>query len=97
MCLFVFVITSESKTNKHITMSEKMNEICLHCHWLYFSSIVLGFGQCDMLKYLVGFLTLCIFLCNTVDCKRGLFDEKSGLAENGWGRGRECKNVSDME
>ena len=57
MCLFVFVITSESKTNKHI------------------------------LKYLVGFLTLCIFLCNTVDCKRGLFDEKSGLAENGWGRG----------
>ena len=23
-----------------------MNEICLHCHWLYFSSIILCFGQC---------------------------------------------------
>ena len=37
--------------------------------------------------YLFGFLTLCIFLCNTVDCKRGLFDEKSSLVENGRGRG----------
>ena len=23
-----------------------MNEICLHCHWLYFSSIILSFEQC---------------------------------------------------
>ena len=23
-----------------------MNEICLHCHWLYFSSIILSFRQC---------------------------------------------------
>ena len=23
----------------------KMNEICLHCHWLYFSSIIMSFGQ----------------------------------------------------
>ena len=35
---------------------------------------------------LFGFLTLFIFLCNTVDSKRGLFDEKSGLAENRWGK-----------
>ena len=26
--------------------TSKMNEICLHCHWLYFSSIILCFGQC---------------------------------------------------
>ena len=26
--------------------TSKMNEICLHCHLLYFSSIVLSFGQC---------------------------------------------------
>ena len=26
--------------------TSKMNEICLHCHWLYFSSIILSFGQC---------------------------------------------------
>ena len=24
-----------------------MNEICLHCHLLYFSSIILSFGQCE--------------------------------------------------
>ena len=28
--------------------SSKMNEICLHCHWLYFSSITLSFGQCAL-------------------------------------------------
>jgi hypothetical protein len=27
--------------------TSKMNEICLHCHWLYFSSIILSFGQCE--------------------------------------------------
>ena len=26
--------------------TSKMNEICLHCHWLYFSSIILSYGQC---------------------------------------------------
>ena len=26
--------------------TSKMNEICLHCHLLYFSSIILRFGQC---------------------------------------------------
>ena len=42
---------------------------------------------------------MCLFFCyvyivfdigwifDIVDCKRGLFDEKSDLAENGWGRG----------
>ena len=25
--------------------TSKMNEICLHCHWLYFSSIIMSFGQ----------------------------------------------------
>ena len=25
-----------------------MNEICLYCHWLYFSSIIMSFGQGDM-------------------------------------------------
>ena len=25
-----------------------MNEICLHCYWLYYSSIVLSFRQCDL-------------------------------------------------
>ena len=29
----------------------KMNEICLHCHWLYLSSIILGFGQCALRAY----------------------------------------------
>ena len=24
-----------------------MNEICLHCHLLYFSSIILSFGHCE--------------------------------------------------
>ena len=28
--------------------TSKMNEICLHCHWLYFSSIIMSFGQGDM-------------------------------------------------
>ena len=26
--------------------TSKMNEICLHCHLFYFSSIILSFGQC---------------------------------------------------
>ena len=25
--------------------TSKLNEICLHCHWLYFSSIIMSFGQ----------------------------------------------------
>ena len=25
----------------------KMSEICLHCHWLYFSSIILSLGLCE--------------------------------------------------
>ena len=25
--------------------TSKLNEICLHCHWLYFSSIIISFGQ----------------------------------------------------
>ena len=29
--------------------TSKMNEICLHCHLLYFSSIILSFGHCDIL------------------------------------------------
>ena len=28
--------------------TSKMNEICLHCHWLYFSSITLSFGQGEL-------------------------------------------------
>ena len=27
--------------------TSKINEICLHCHLLYFSSIILSFGQCE--------------------------------------------------
>ena len=26
--------------------ASKINEICLHCHWLYFSSFILSFRQC---------------------------------------------------
>ena len=26
--------------------TSKMNDICLHCHWLFFSSIILNFEQC---------------------------------------------------
>ena len=25
--------------------TSKLNEICLHCHWLYFSPIIMSFGQ----------------------------------------------------
>ena len=32
--------------NKFRFYTSKMNEICLHCHWLCFSSIILSFGQC---------------------------------------------------
>ena len=28
--------------------TSKMHEICLHCHWLYFSSIIMSFGQGDI-------------------------------------------------
>ena len=28
--------------------TSKMNEICLHCHMLYFSSIILSFWQCAL-------------------------------------------------
>ena len=31
----------------------KMNEICLHCHLLYFSSIILSFGHFAFVQYLV--------------------------------------------
>ena len=34
--------------NKFRFHTSKMNEICLHCHLLYFSSIILTFGQCVM-------------------------------------------------
>ena len=34
--------------------SSKMNEICLHCHWLYFSSIILSFGRCELVWYILG-------------------------------------------
>ena len=30
---------------KFIFYMSKMNEICLHCHWLYFSSITMSFGE----------------------------------------------------
>ena len=26
-----------------------MNEICLHCHLLYYSSIILSFGHCELI------------------------------------------------
>ena len=29
----------------------KMNEICLRCHWFYFSSIILSFGQCALPRF----------------------------------------------
>ena len=29
--------------------TSRMIEICLYCHWLYFSSFILSFGQCDYL------------------------------------------------
>ena len=31
----------------------KTNEICLHCHWLYFSSIIISFGQGHVIKILL--------------------------------------------
>ena len=30
--------------------TSKLNEICLQCHLLYFSSIILSFGQCVLAK-----------------------------------------------
>ena len=31
----------------------KTNEICLHCHWLYFFSIIISFGQGHVIKILL--------------------------------------------
>ena len=28
--------------------TSRMNEFCLHCHWLYFFPFILSFGQCVM-------------------------------------------------
>ena len=36
--------------------TSKMNEICLHRHWLYFSSIILSFGQC--VRWLIAIFVL---------------------------------------
>ena len=33
--------------------TSKLNEICLHCHWLYFSSIIMSFGQGDQNHHLL--------------------------------------------
>ena len=43
-----------------------MNEICLHCQWLYFSSIILRFGQCevDQAFCMVIFFQIIHIVCN---------------------------------
>ena len=33
--------------DEFIFYTSSMYEICLHCHWLGFSSFILNFGQCD--------------------------------------------------
>ena len=47
--------------------TSKLNEICLHCHWLYFSSIIMSFGQGDhpCLSYFTALFLyfLPIFIC----------------------------------
>jgi len=30
--------------------TSRMNESCLHCHWLHFSSFILSFGHCGTLR-----------------------------------------------
>ena len=39
-------IYSQKLHNFIINYTSNLNEICLHCHWLYFSKIILRFGQC---------------------------------------------------
>ena len=36
---------------KFRSYTSKMNEICLHCHWLYFSSITMSFGQGEYTQF----------------------------------------------
>ena len=52
-CVFkLFMWYTKSRTTKSIPglykfrfYTSKLNEIRLHCHWLYFSSIIMSFGQ----------------------------------------------------
>ena len=49
--------------------TSKMNEICLHCHWLYFSSIIMSFGQGVFLSETplpVNSTTVLVLLPNTL-------------------------------
>ena len=57
--------------------TSKINEICLHCHWLYFSSIILSFGQCN-----VGSQNIYDLQCTyaaTVSCTVPVHHEKTQL------------------
>ena len=35
--------------------TSNMNEICLHCHWLGFSSFILNFGQCGHVGFRLSY------------------------------------------
>ena len=45
-CLLISLYTLKIQLQVMLFYTSKMNEICLHCHLLYFSSIILSFGQC---------------------------------------------------
>ena len=42
--------------------TSKMNEICLHCHWLYFSSITMSFGQGEKICFTIERNVFCFNL-----------------------------------
>ena len=69
--------------------TSKMNEICLHCHLLYFSSIILSFGQCVRWARLSIITFIIKYVVSATRYRTGILlksDKEDGFVANklGW-------------
>ena len=72
--------------DEFIFYTSSMYEICLHCHWLGFSSFILNFGKCTHFALMPNVYTLKLFFKCQMWCKIKNFSSSTWLVE-------ECKVV----